>query len=58
MTDGSRDSESVFSGALERAAGTDRAAYLDGACGDDVELRARVEALLTVGKQATNLLFQ
>ena len=36
----------VFFEALERTDPAARAAYLDGACGDDVALRRRVEALL------------
>src|SRR5438067_2418351 len=38
--------ESIFSEALLRLTPDLRAAYLDGACGNDPELRARVEALL------------
>ncbi len=36
----------IFFEALERTDPAARAAYLDGACGDDVALRRRVEALL------------
>ena len=36
----------IFFEALERTEPSVRAAYLDGACGDDVALRRRVEALL------------
>jgi WD40 repeat protein/serine/threonine protein kinase len=38
--------EALFAAALERPTPAERAAYLDGACGDDAALRARVEALL------------
>jgi serine/threonine protein kinase/Tol biopolymer transport system component/tetratricopeptide (TPR) repeat protein len=37
---------SVFLGALDTAAGPERVAYLDQACGENAELRARIEALL------------
>src|SRR5262245_32737387 len=36
----------IFSDALDREAGATRVAYLDEACKDDPELRARIEALL------------
>ena len=36
----------IFAEALERTDPAARAAYLDGACGDDAALRRRVEALL------------
>ena len=38
--------KTIFNEALERPAGPERAAYLDGACEGDAELRAQVEALL------------
>ena len=38
--------ESIFAAAIERKSPVERAAYLDGACGDDMPLRERVEALL------------
>jgi WD40 repeat protein/serine/threonine protein kinase len=38
--------ESIFLAALARDSAEDRAAYLDQACGDDQELRRRVERLL------------
>jgi hypothetical protein len=37
---------SLFLGALDKTTGPERAAYLDQACGENTELRARVEALL------------
>ncbi len=46
MPDAGPDLISVFSEALERSDPAARAAYLDGACGDDATLRRRVEALL------------
>ena len=36
----------IFAGAMDRASEAERAAFLDSACGGDVALRARVEALL------------
>ena len=36
----------IFNSALERATPAERAAYLDGACGEDVEMRSRLTALL------------
>ncbi|HUG92102.1 MAG TPA: protein kinase [Planctomycetaceae bacterium] len=46
MTHSEASQRSIFCEALERPAPEERAAYLDRACGDDAELRARVEALL------------
>jgi len=40
------DIKSIFSEALEKGTPQERAAYLDKACGNDADLRARVEALL------------
>ena len=36
----------IFASALERATPAERIAYVDGACGEDTELRSRVAALL------------
>src|SRR5262245_55038502 len=43
-----RDSrlELLFDAALQKGSDGERAAYLDGACGPDVDLRNRVETLL------------
>jgi WD40 repeat protein/serine/threonine protein kinase len=38
--------EALFAAALEKPTPAERAAYLDGACGSDHALRARIEALL------------
>ncbi len=46
MPDAHPDLMTVFAEALERTDPAERAAYLDGACGDDAALRRRVEALL------------
>jgi serine/threonine protein kinase/tetratricopeptide (TPR) repeat protein len=40
------DEDAILAAALTRSAPAERQAYLDGACGDDAELRGRVEALL------------
>ena len=46
------DIEAIFSGALRRADPAERTAYLDEVCGDDAELRRRVEALLKARAEA------
>src|SRR5262245_34614400 len=46
MTMHAPDLKSIFVEALGHPRGPDRSAYLDGACGDDVALRAEVEAML------------
>jgi serine/threonine protein kinase/tetratricopeptide (TPR) repeat protein len=56
MQDASPEMLSLFCGALERPSAEERAAYLDAACGKDVELRARVEALLRAHEQAGGFL--
>jgi hypothetical protein len=38
--------EALFFAALEQGTAAERTAYLDSACGDDAELRRRVEKLL------------
>ena len=38
--------DEIFDVAVRRAPGEDRAAYLEEACGDDIDLRRRVERLL------------
>lgn len=48
--------ETLFHAARERKEGAERQAYLDGACGDDVQVRARVEALLTAHHDANEFL--
>ena len=45
----SRDAESVFHAARQHSA-NERDVFLDGACGKDVGVRAKVEALLTAGR--------
>src|SRR5262245_49310032 len=48
--------DEVFNEALRRAAGQDRARYLDEACGGDLELRQRVERLLRAASEAGSFL--
>jgi tetratricopeptide (TPR) repeat protein/serine/threonine protein kinase len=48
--------DEVFDEALRRAAGADRAHYLDEACGGDPELRRRVERLLKAVAEAGSFL--
>ena len=46
MPTSTRTEESIFAEALEKRSPEERAAFLDGACGPDAALRARVENLL------------
>jgi hypothetical protein len=48
--------ETIFAAALERSDPAERAAYLDTACGNDVALRRRVEALLRAHESGDSLL--
>ncbi len=48
--------ETIFVTALEKTAPAERAAYLDGACAGDPDLRRRVEALLQAHEQSGDLL--
>ncbi len=48
--------ETIFHAAHTRDAGADRQAYLDGACGDDADLRSRVDALLAASDEASGFL--
>jgi tetratricopeptide (TPR) repeat protein/tRNA A-37 threonylcarbamoyl transferase component Bud32 len=56
MSDSGRNVKAIFGEALACATPAEQAAYLDGACGDDTALRARVEALLRAHQRAGNLL--
>src|SRR6516164_3713297 len=56
MTDTERQIMTIFSGALDRDSGPERAAYLDEACGADAVLRERVEALLRAHEQVGGFL--
>ena len=44
--------EDIYLAAAEKATAGERAAYLDGACAGDAELRRRVERLLAAHPQA------
>ncbi len=46
------DVKAIFIAALDYEAGADRIAHLDAACGDNAELRRRVEALLAAHDRA------
>jgi len=52
-----QDIESVFAAALEKTSPAGRAAYLDSACGDDKQLRARVESLLSAHEEGRGVYF-
>ena len=56
MNDASPEMMSIFCAALERLSAQERAAYLETACGRDMELRARLEALLQAHDQAGGFL--
>lgn len=47
MADVSRSERTIFIEALDLQPGDQRQQYLDGACGDDDQLRARIESLLS-----------
>ena len=50
------DAKAIFGEARDRPTGSDRAAYLEGACRGDAALRSRVEALLLAYLDAGNFL--
>ena len=56
MSDQPETIESIFAAALKKGTPAERAAYLDNACGDDAEARARVEALLEAHDDAGSFL--
>jgi serine/threonine protein kinase/tetratricopeptide (TPR) repeat protein len=56
MSGTERDAKAIFCEALDRPAGSDRAAYLEIACRGDAALRSRVEALLIAYLDAGNFL--
>lgn len=51
----SKDIKLIFAEALEKQASSERAAYLDAACGNDSELLGKVEALLTAYAEADDV---
>jgi len=48
--------EAIFFAALEKPSAEERAAYLRGACGDDAEVRARIERMLAAQPQVAQFL--
>jgi WD40 repeat protein/serine/threonine protein kinase len=46
----------LFAAAMEKRTRAERAAYLEGACGDDLALRARLEALLAAQEASDSVL--
>src|SRR5262249_57573050 len=56
MTEQSLPEESIFLQALEIPSAVDRAAYLSRACGENRQLRAEVEALLSASRNSGDLL--
>jgi serine/threonine protein kinase/WD40 repeat protein len=56
MREAERDEMALFGAALEYASREQQTAYVDGVCGDDPALRARVEALLVAHHQAGDFL--
>src|SRR6476646_1577958 len=56
MADVTADIRAVFCEALNKTSSTERAQYLDAACGGDAGLRAQVEELLASHREAGNFL--
>ena len=56
MTTLNRDIETIFNSAVARPTAEERQAYLDGACGDDAQLRGRIDALLEAHSSAGGFL--
>ncbi len=56
MTDKKPRLDSLFEAAVEMKSATERAAFLDQSCGDDLELRKQVERLLQSDEQAGSFL--
>src|SRR5690242_14650927 len=56
MQDAGPEMLSIFAGAIERRSQAERAAFLDAACGADVGLRLRIEALLQAHEEAGGFL--
>jgi hypothetical protein len=54
MGDVRPDVKAIFFEALDRKSVDELHRYLDAACGDDVELRSRVEGLLRARREAGN----
>src|SRR5437660_7508388 len=58
MSSGNRSEDEIFEAALQHATPEKRAAYLNEACGDNTQLRERLEALLKAHDQAGEFLQQ
>ncbi|PYK63495.1 MAG: serine/threonine protein kinase, partial [Verrucomicrobia bacterium] len=58
MSSGNRSEDEIFEAALQHATPEKRAAYLNEACGDNTQLRERLEALLKADDQAGEFLQQ
>src|SRR6516164_10302360 len=56
MSAAPNDVKSIFIAAVEKSPGAERAAFLDGACAGDAELRRRVEVLLQAYDQPGSFL--
>jgi hypothetical protein len=56
MTPCKPDIKAIFTAALEHSTGPEREAWLVAACGDDAELRRRIEDLLVAYSQASDVL--
>ena len=56
MISGPKNIESVFNAAVAKSSSAERIAFLDGACGDDLSLRARVDALLKAHEEQGSFL--
>ena len=56
MSDVKPDVRAIFCEALDQKSPAEIAKFLDAACGDDVELRAQVEALLRAHGEVGNFL--
>ena len=56
MAEKSKDVEAIYNAALMKESEAERSAYLDAVCGDDLAVRARVEALIKAHEQAGDFL--
>ena len=56
MVQPANDVKALFITALDHESGAKRAAYLDAACGENADLRRRVEALLAAHERANEVL--
>ncbi|MCP4263788.1 MAG: protein kinase [Planctomycetes bacterium] len=55
MGEVSLDIKSIFADALEKESSEARAAYLDATCGDNADLRKKIEALLTAYEESDDI---